>query len=106
MFRSHSCRCSSRVASPVATAAWKVLEGCERWGVNRVPWILSFLFSTAGSRGGEALSEIVDFYPEDTNALQISCRPVVGGTWFSTSFRYLGVVVQALGRLGQKDLEC
>lgn len=32
--------------------------------------------------------------------------PVVGGTWFSTSFGSLGVVVQALGRLGQKDLEC
>ncbi|NP_001386350.1 nuclear receptor 2C2-associated protein isoform 4 [Rattus norvegicus] len=55
VFRSHSCRCSSRVASPVDTAAWKSP------------------FSTAGSRDGEALSKIVDFYPEDTNALQISC---------------------------------
>lgn len=33
-------------------------------------------------------------------------RPVVGGTWFSTSFGSLGVVEQALGRPGQKDLEC
>ncbi|KAH0508442.1 Nuclear receptor 2C2-associated protein [Microtus ochrogaster] len=26
-----------------------------------------------GSQGGDTLSKIVDFYPEDTNALQISC---------------------------------
>ncbi|XP_008822712.1 nuclear receptor 2C2-associated protein isoform X2 [Nannospalax galili] len=26
-----------------------------------------------GSLGGEALSKIVDFYPKDSNALQISC---------------------------------
>lgn len=78
MFRSRSCRCSSRVASPVATAAWKVLEGRERWGVNGLPGILSPHFSTAGSQGGEALSKIVDLYPEDTNALQISC-PSCGG---------------------------
>jgi hypothetical protein len=31
---------------------------------------------------------------------------VVGGIWFSTSFRSLGVVVMALGRLGQEDPEC
>ncbi|NP_001020758.1 nuclear receptor 2C2-associated protein isoform 2 [Mus musculus] len=31
-----------------------------------------------GSRGGEALSKIVDFYPEDTNALQL-LHPHNGG---------------------------
>lgn len=32
--------------------------------------------------------------------------PVVGGTWFSINLGSLGVVVLALGRLEQKDLEC
>ncbi|XP_075405390.1 nuclear receptor 2C2-associated protein isoform X1 [Tenrec ecaudatus] len=31
-----------------------------------------------GSQGSEALCKIVDFYPEDSNSLQISCE-VVGG---------------------------
>lgn len=51
------------------------LEGTRklRGGVSTgFPGFLAH-FSIAGSRGGEALSKIVDFYPEDTNALQISC---------------------------------
>lgn len=51
------------------------LEGTGRSqevGVKGFPGF-SASFCTAGSQGGDTLSKIVDFYPEDTNALQISC---------------------------------
>ena len=36
-------------------------------------FFFSASFSASGSLGSEALSKIVDFYPEDNNSLQISC---------------------------------
>nr|XP_020039313.1 nuclear receptor 2C2-associated protein isoform X1 [Castor canadensis] len=35
--------------------------------------------SAAGSQGGDPLRKIVDFYPEDSNSLQISCPGLWGG---------------------------
>lgn len=55
------------------------LEGTGRpwkvgpWGVHVSLTVCSSL--AAGSQGKEALTKIVDFYPEDNNSLQISCWP-------------------------------
>lgn len=59
------------------------LEGTGRsWEVGTPGAILDSLyvpFSAAGSQGSEALHNIVDFYPEDNNSLQISCPGLWGG---------------------------
>lgn len=59
------------------------LEGTGRlWKVGvweGHPSLTPTPFSAAGSQGSEALSKIVDFYPEDNNSLQISCLGLWGG---------------------------
>ncbi|EFB19143.1 hypothetical protein PANDA_000578, partial [Ailuropoda melanoleuca] len=57
---------------------WVILEFPQRIRVSQLQIQFQGGFSSRrghleGSRGGEALSKIVDFYPEDNNSLQISC---------------------------------
>ncbi|XP_028641905.1 nuclear receptor 2C2-associated protein isoform X1 [Grammomys surdaster] len=53
-----------------------------------------------GSRGGEALSKIVDFYPEDTNALQISCLSCGGRDLVFHKLRIFGCGGTGTGEAG------
>lgn len=60
-----------------------------------------------GSRGGEALSKIVDFYPEDTNALQTFSIPTMEVDRLKLTFEdttdFFGrVVIYHLRVLGEK----
>ncbi|XP_028641906.1 nuclear receptor 2C2-associated protein isoform X2 [Grammomys surdaster] len=60
-----------------------------------------------GSRGGEALSKIVDFYPEDTNALQTFSVPAMEVDRLKLTFEdttdFFGrVVIYHLRVLGEK----
>ena len=50
----------------------RYLKTLESGGLERAR-CLTASFPAAGSLGSEALSKIVDFYPEDNNSLQISC---------------------------------
>uniref|UniRef100_A0A7M4FE36 Nuclear receptor 2C2 associated protein n=1 Tax=Crocodylus porosus TaxID=8502 RepID=A0A7M4FE36_CROPO len=70
----------------------------------------SRLCTLEGCRKGEELAKILDFYPDDVHALQISfCFPVQGATLdrlritFARSTDFFGrIVVYHLGVLGQK----
>lgn len=85
------------------------LEGTRklRGGVSTgFPGFLAH-FSIAGSRGGEALSKIVDFYPEDTNALQTFSIPTMEVDRLKLTFEdttdFFGrVVIYHLRVLGEK----
>ncbi|ERE91165.1 nuclear receptor 2C2-associated protein [Cricetulus griseus] len=57
---------------------WVTLEFPQRVHVTQLQVQFQGGFSSRhsyleGSQSGDTLSKIVDFYPEDTNALQISC---------------------------------
>lgn len=62
---------------------WVVLEFPQRVRVSQLQIQFQGGFSSRrgrleGSQGAEALSKIVDFYPEDNNSLQISVRLKAG----------------------------
>ncbi|XP_049983622.1 nuclear receptor 2C2-associated protein isoform X1 [Alexandromys fortis] len=85
------------------------LEGTGRSqevGVKGFPGF-SASFCTAGSQGGDTLRKIVDFYPEDTNALQTFSIPTVEVDRLKLTFEdttdFFGrVVVYHLRVLGEK----
>ncbi|XP_058419849.1 nuclear receptor 2C2-associated protein isoform X1 [Diceros bicornis minor] len=63
---------------------WVILEFPQRVRVSQLQIQFQGGFSSRrgcleGSQGSEALSKIVDFYPEDNNSLQISCPSLWGG---------------------------
>ncbi|TEA31118.1 hypothetical protein DBR06_SOUSAS14010065, partial [Sousa chinensis] len=65
---------------------WVILEFPQRICVSQLQIQFQGGFSSRqgrleGSQGSEALSKIVDFYPEDNNSLQISCLSL----WASVS---------------------
>uniref|UniRef100_A0ABI7Z5S8 Nuclear receptor 2C2 associated protein n=1 Tax=Felis catus TaxID=9685 RepID=A0ABI7Z5S8_FELCA len=63
---------------------WVILEFPQRIRVSQLQIQFQGGFSSRrghleGSQGNEALSKIVDFYPEDNNSLQISFLGLWGG---------------------------
>uniref|UniRef100_A0A8D2DBG6 Nuclear receptor 2C2 associated protein n=1 Tax=Sciurus vulgaris TaxID=55149 RepID=A0A8D2DBG6_SCIVU len=63
---------------------WVTLEFPQRICVSQLQIQFQGGFSSRrgrleGSQGSEALHNIVDFYPEDNNSLQISCSGLWGG---------------------------
>lgn len=98
---------SSRRGRLEGTGCSPEAEGRPGWGWGAAADAPAPPLSAAGSQGAEALSKIVDFYPEDNNSLQSFLVPATEADRLKVTFEeatdFFGrVVIYHLRVLGEK----